>query len=136
MTRTNEEIEHFVSLFENTNLEPSEWTHSKHLVIALVYLVRYPRFEATERIRFGIKRLNHRFGNTTGYHETITLAWISVVSRFFSQSPENESLSILSRELLKQCGSKEYLLRYYSKDVLMSSEARCCWVPPDLTAIE
>ena len=33
-------------------------------------------------MREGIRRFNLSHGNTTGYHETITLAWIAVISRF------------------------------------------------------
>ena len=82
---TDEEIERFIRLFEETSLPRSDWTHGKHLIVALVYLVRHRRDEATERIRHGIQRLNHHYGNLTGYHETITLAWIAVVSRFLDQ---------------------------------------------------
>ena len=39
---TDEEIERFIGKFENATLPRSEWTHGKHLVVALVYLVRHP----------------------------------------------------------------------------------------------
>jgi hypothetical protein len=133
---TDEEIERFIGLFEDTSLPRSDWTHGKHLIVALVYLVRHGRDEATERIRHGIQRLNHHYGNFTGYHETITLAWIAVVSRFLDQRPRGENLSILSRELLEECEVKDYLLRFYSTEVLMSDEARRSWVTPDRSPIE
>jgi hypothetical protein len=44
-------------------------------------------------------------------------------------------VSVLAAELLRQCGDKDYLLRFYSKERLFSDEARACWVPPDLAAI-
>ena len=87
---TDEEIERFIRRFEDTSLPHSEWTHGKHLIVALVYLARHPRDEATERIRHGIQRLNHRYDNPNGYHETITLAWIEVVSRFLERRPRGE----------------------------------------------
>ncbi len=135
-TMTGEEIERFVRLFEETSLPRPEWTHGKHLILALVYLVRHSRDEATDRIRRGIQRLNHSYGNFEGYHETITMAWIAVVSRFLDQRPRGESLSILSRGLLDECEVKDYLLRFYSKEILMSDEARRGWVPPDRLPIE
>jgi hypothetical protein len=133
---TDEEIERFIRLFEETSLPRSEWTHGKHLIVALVYLVRHRRDAATERIRQGIQRLNHRYGNFGGYHETITLAWIAVVSRFLGRRPPGESLTILSHELREECEVKDYLLRFYSMEVLMSDEARRSWVPPDRSPIE
>jgi hypothetical protein len=111
---TDDEIERFITMFEATDLPLPEWTHGKHLIVALVYLASRPRGEATERIRKGIQRLNHRYGNLSGYHETITLAWIAVVSRFLDQRPSGESLSTLSRKLLEECEVKDYLLRFYS----------------------
>ena len=81
---SDEEIERFIRLFEETSLPRSEWTHGKHLIVALVYLTRHRRDEAMERIRQGIRRLNQSYGNFSGYHETITLAWIAVVSRFLT----------------------------------------------------
>ncbi len=133
---TDDQIERFLDLFEETSLPRGEWTHAMHLIVALVYLVRHGRDEATDRIRRGIQRLNHHYGNDTGYHETITLAWVAVISRFLERRPQSESLSILSRELIDQCGRQDYLLRFYSREVLMSDEARRSWVRPDLSPID
>ena len=133
---TDEDIERFIREFEETSLPRPEWTHTMHLIVALVYLVRHKRDEATERIRRGIQRLNHQYGNDTGYHETITLAWIAVVSRFLEARPRSESLATLSRGLIEQCGGADYLLRFYSRDVLISDEARGRWVRPDLSPID
>jgi hypothetical protein len=133
---TDEDLERFVRDFEETRLPRSEWTHAMHLTVALVYLVRHGQDEATERMRRGIQRLNFHYGNHTGYHETITLAWIAVVSRFLAARPGSQSLATLSRELIAECGARDYLLRFYSRDVLMSEEARRRWVRPDLSPIE
>ena len=133
---TDEEIERFIQDFESTSLPRSEWTHGKHLIVALVYLVRHPRDEATGRVRQGIQNLNHRFGNFNGYHETITLAWIAVIQRFLDQRLRSTRLSILARELMAECEVKDYLLRYYSRDRLMSDQARRAWVPPDRSPID
>lgn len=133
---TDEEIERFIQDFEGTTLPRSEWTHGKHLVVALVYLVRHPKDEATQRVRQGIRNLNHRYGNFTGYHETITLAWIAVVQRFLDLRQRSTSLSILASELLQECEDKDYLLRFYSRDLLMSDQARRSWVTPDRSPID
>ena len=133
---TEEDIERFIRRFEDTSLPRAEWTHLMHLIVAMVYLVRYGRDEATERIRRGIQRLNHHYGNDAGYHETITLAWIAVICRFLGGSPRSESLAVLSRELIEECGVSDYLFRFYSRDVLMSDDARRNWVPPDLSPFD
>jgi hypothetical protein len=130
------EIEYFVRAFEDCSFPRSAWTHGMHLVMALYYLRRHPRDEATRRIRDGIRRYNESQGNLTGYHETITLAWIAVISRFLDCRDRSLPVSILARSLLDSYGHKDYLLRFYSKDVLLSDVARHRWVPPDRGPIE
>jgi hypothetical protein len=129
------EIESFIRAFEEGSLPKSEWTHSKHLVMALWYLTRHDRVEAIRLIREGIQRYNARQGNHTGYHETITLAWVAVVERFLSKRNLNVPVAVLAEELLRQCGDKDYLLRFYSRERLFSDEARHGWVSPDLGEI-
>ena len=132
---TDSDIESFMRAFEDGSLSRSEWTHSRHLVMALWYLRRHNRDEATRLIRDGIQRYNERQGNLTGYHETITLAWVAVIERFLGVRDLDVPVSVLAGELLGQCGDKDYLLRFYSRERLFSDEARHRWVPPDLAAI-
>jgi hypothetical protein len=133
---TDAEIETLVRAFEDCTLPRAGWTHQKHLTVALWYLRHYARDQATERIREGIRRFNLSHGNTTGYHETITLAWVAVIDRFLARNDHGQPLSLLVRGLLEQCGDKGYLRWFYTEDVLMSDEARRSWVPPDLCPLE
>jgi hypothetical protein len=132
---TDPYIESFILGFEDGSLSKSEWTHSRHLVMALWYLRHHNRDEATTLIRDGIQRFNERQGNLTGYHETITLAWVAVIELFLSVRDLDEPVSVLAGELLRQCGDKNYLLRFYSRERLFSDEARHRWVAPDLAKI-
>ena len=134
--RTDAEIEVLVRAFEGCTLPKDEWTHRQHLTVALWYLRHHPREEATSRIREGIRRFNLSLGNATGYHETITLAWIAVVAQFLGEHDHGLPLSALVSGLLERCGDKGYLFRFYSEDVLKSDEARRDWEPPDLGPIE
>ena len=128
---TESYIESFMRAFEVGSLSKSEWTHSRHLVMALWYLRHHNRDEATSLIRDGIQRFNERQRNPTGYHETITLAWVAVIESFLGVRNLDVPLSILAGELLRQCGDKNYLLRFYSRERLFCDQARACWVPPD-----
>jgi hypothetical protein len=128
---TDAYIESFMGAFEEGSLSRSEWTHSRHLVMALWHLRRHNRDEATRLIRDGIQRFNECHGNRTGYHETITLAWVAVIERFLGVSDLDSPVSVLAGELLRECGDKNYLLHFYSRERLYSDEARACWVPPD-----
>jgi hypothetical protein len=132
---TDPYIESFMRAFEDGSLSRSEWTHSRHLIMALWYLRRHNRDDATRLIRDGIQRYNERQGNLTGYHETITLAWVAAIERFLAVRDLDVPVSVLAGELLGQCGDKDYLRRFYSRERLFTEEARHRWVPPDLAAI-
>ena len=131
-----DEIDTLIRRFEDGSLPRSEWTHEKHIVMALWYMTRHPRDEATRRIREGIQRYNLSQGNLTGYHETITLAWIAVIARFLAGCDRMAPFESLARDLLASCGHKDYLLTYYSRDRLLSDEARHHWLAPDLRPLE
>jgi hypothetical protein len=132
---TDAEIESFIRAFEDGSLPKSEWTHARHLIMALWYIKRHHRDEATRRIREGIKRYNESKGNLTGYHETITQAWIAVIDWLLIVKDRTLPDSRLAQELLHECGDKDYLLRFYTKERLLSDEARSQWVDPDLARI-
>jgi hypothetical protein len=128
---TDGEIEAIIRRFEDGTLPRSEWTHARHLIMALWYLRSHGREVATRLIRAGIQRYNERQGNPTGYHETITLAWIAVIDGLLRRTDRDLSASALAAVLLEQCGGKDYLLRFYSRERLFSDEARARWVAPD-----
>jgi hypothetical protein len=125
-------IDELVRQFEACTLPSGAWTHAAHLSVALWYLRGHSRDEATRLIRAGIQRYNAANNNGLAYHETITLAWIEILSAFLSEHDRNTSLIDLQRELLARCGDKNHLLRFYSSERLFSETARQQWLPPDV----
>jgi hypothetical protein len=134
--RSEAEIEALVRAFEACTLPRHEWTHREHLTVALWYLRRLDHSDATALIRQGIKRFNASHGNLAGYHETITLAWIALIARFLSEREPGQPLAVLAADLLLECGDKDYLLQHYSRERLLSDQARHAWLPPDLAGTE
>jgi hypothetical protein len=134
-TMVDADIEFLIRRFEDGSLPKAEWTHGAHLVMALWYVSRHGREEATRRIRQGIQRYNESQRNPTGYHETITLAWIAVIEHFLALRSRPAPLSVIAAELIEQCGDKDYLLRFYTQDRLFSADARARWMPPDRASI-
>jgi GNAT superfamily N-acetyltransferase len=131
------DIERLARAFEDTTLPRDEWTHEAHLVVALWYLRHHPRPAAVRRMREGILRYIARHGaRSTGYHETITVAWFAVIARFLDAHDHGQPVSDLAGPLLAECGASDYLFRFYSRDVLMSDESKRRYVPPDLGPIE
>jgi hypothetical protein len=136
---TSGKVLRLVREFEACTLPRAEWTHHAHLVVALYYLVRHEEASATKLIRDGIKRYNEARGvvttKTGGYHETITLFYIRAISKFLSAANPDCTLAALANSLISACGRKDFPLEYYSRERLMSREARTGWLEPDRKAL-
>ena len=131
-----EEIRSFIGAFEECTLPRSEWTHRAHLTVAMWYLMERSEIEATTRIRNGILRYNGSQGikttATSGYHETITLFWTRLVARYLSTADSEKSIVELANGVIRAFGNKDIPFEYYTRDRLLSLEARMRWVEPDL----
>nr|WP_242030389.1 MULTISPECIES: hypothetical protein [unclassified Coleofasciculus] len=117
-----------------------EWNHRAHLTVAVWYLTRYSEAEATKKVCDRIQRYNQVNGiqttNDSGYHETITLFWIRIISRYLSIAGKNFSIVDITNEFIKNYGKKSFPLQYYSRDRLMSWQARISWIEPDLKPLD
>ena len=138
--RTSAEVEMLAHEFADCTLPRERWTHQAHLTVALWYLARHTRAEATRLIREGIKRYNRACGvrttPTSGYHETLTLFWIRIVGGYLERAAgDSRSLVHLVNGLLSDHDTS-LPLNYYSRERLMSGEARARWVEPDLKALD
>ena len=133
---TANEIDRLIQAFQTCTLPRCQWTHQAHLIVALWYLMHYSELEATNYIRNGIKQYNHAIGIKTtkdsGYHETLTLFWIEIVRRYLSLATANGSFVDIANGLIDSCGNPHLPLEYYSRELLMSWDARKSWVEPDL----
>ena len=127
-----------VARFEDLTLPKAEWTHQAHLTVALWYASRLPWEAALAKVRDGILRLNAAHGvpttPTRGYHETITRFYLRVICDYVAMEEEGpeEDWSVRVARLLARYGDRELPLRHYTRDLLMSPEARFGWVEPDL----
>jgi hypothetical protein len=127
-----------VALFEDCTLPKGEWTHRAHLTVGLWYATRLPYETALGAMRDGIRRLNQAHGvpttATRGYHETITRFYLRVLCDYVANEEERPVGNWPERvaRLLARYGDRELPLRHYTKDLLVSQEARFGWVEPDL----
>ena len=82
---TEESLDRFIAAFEDGTWPIANWKHGHHLVMATCYVFAHGRDEALERARVNIPKYNEAQGgkNTedSGYHETLTVFWIDVVTR-------------------------------------------------------
>ena len=127
------EIDEMVGLFESCQLPGERWTHRAHLAVAATYLGRYPLPEATDRARVHIRRYNESRGNSTGYHETITVLFMRLLAREVRSNHRRRAE--LVNDLAARC-RVDWLLGYYSRDRLWSDAARADFVLPDLRPLD
>jgi hypothetical protein len=126
------DVEALVAAFEACTLPREAWTHAAHITVA-VWCVMRDGFEAgSERVRTGIQRYNASKGivprpDGLGYHETLTRFYLRAVDRYL-----RESVAALAAECVARLDDRELPFRYYSRERLMSPEARSGWLAPDV----
>lgn len=136
---TDAELEDLVRRFADCTLSKPEWTHAAHLSVGLWHVCRYGRDEALVRLRAGITRLNESHGTvnsaTSGYHETVTRAYVQLLSAFAARHGNATAAQRATALLADPVADRKALLRFYSRPRLESSEARLDWVEPDLAPL-
>jgi hypothetical protein len=116
-------------------LPKREWSHAAHFAAALC-LLRGHGLSALRDMPPLIRAYNETTGvantDTSGYHETITMASLGAAHAWLAERPA-AALHVLLRELLASpLGRSDWLLTYWSRPVLFSVRARREWVEPDL----
>jgi hypothetical protein len=137
---TDKWLDDLVARFLAGTLPRPEWTHSAHLAVGLWHVHRYGPDVAADRLRASIRALNERHGTanteTSGYHETITVAYVRLLDQFLSAGvPGSTAESRLEDLLGGPLADRAFLLRFWSRELLMSPSARATWTPPDLAPL-
>lgn len=128
----------FIDAFERRTLPAAEWVHAAHIRMAWIYMTRHGFDGALARARAGIKAFNAANGIVDaplrGYHETLTQAWLRVVSATIrGQDPCATSMEFL--EAQPHLRVRTLLRVFYSKDRMLSPEAKGSFLAPDLTPL-
>lgn len=116
-------------------LAKEEWTHEAHLAACLYLLARRPDIDVDAQIAGLISRFNASVGGVNddhnGYHDTITRAYVAGVRRFLREQASGELTADVNALLASDAGSRDWPLRFYSRERLFSVEARRGFVEPD-----
>jgi hypothetical protein len=132
---SDEEIDHIGLGLLERSLPKREWTHAAHFAAAF-WLLRRPDADAARAMPGLIRAYNEATGvnntDTTGYHETITLASLRAARAWLAARPSAALHEALNELLASPYGRSDWLLAYWSRPVLFSVEARRNWVEPDL----
>jgi hypothetical protein len=119
------------------SLPKPEWTHAAHFAATLWLLRAEAAAPLEQRMPELIRAYNAATGtpntDTSGYHETITLASIAAARAFLAAQPADLPLhEALDRLMACGLGRPDWLLAYWSQGRLFSAAARRAWVEPDL----
>jgi hypothetical protein len=121
-------------------LPREEWTHEAHLAATTYLVMKHPEIDLDVELPGIISRYNESVGgkntDTEGFHDTITRAYLRGIRLFLAEADAARPINDLVNELLMSpMGRRDWPLRFWSKDRLMSVEARRRWVEPDLAAM-
>ncbi|AMV28850.1 hypothetical protein VT84_30935 [Gemmata sp. SH-PL17] len=144
----------FLTKFEKRTITREEWTHEAHVRMAWLYVTRTDNYRtARSKVRTGIKKLNAAFiaqesrpcgatrpddastepaveSKPIGFHETITTAFVRVISMRAEAGEKFASFRKRNPDLFDR--NLSALLAHYSPAQLFSEEAKVKFVEPDL----
>lgn len=121
------------------SLPYEQWTHAAHFAAAVcIVSERGPR--AHDDMPAIIRAYNEATGtantDTTGYHETITQASLMAAASVLLNAPTAMPLyEVVNSIMAGEFGRSDWLMAYWSKEVLFSVKARRHWVPPDVKVL-
>jgi hypothetical protein len=121
------------------SLPRADWTHEAHLAACAWLILESPDIAPERDLPAIIRAYNESVGGvndeTQGYHETITQVSIRAVRRALVRSEGRRLCERVNALLTAAEGRRDWPLRFYSAELLFSTEARLGWVEPDLGAV-
>lgn len=116
-----------------------EWTHEAHLASCLWLIVERTDIHPERDLPAIISAYNESVGgvnsDTEGYHETITRCFIAGVRAYLAETGEGGLAERVNGLLRSPMGQRDWPLRFYSRELLFSVEARRGYVEPDVAAL-
>lgn len=134
-------------------LPREEWTHEAHLAATTYLVLKHPEIDLDAELPGIIRSYNESVGgrntDTEGYHDTITRAYLRGIRLFLEGGVEGTAWEavaprrdvtrpiheLVNELLMSPMGRRNWPLRFWSKERLMSVEARRAWVEPDMRAM-
>lgn len=129
------DLEELVRRFEDGSWPVADWHHRQHLMVATWYLSTLPFDAAQLRIREGIQAYNKHQGIEqtlkSGYHETLTIALIRLIRHEIAAAGPMPLAEVVER-VCRNLSDWRVVRKHYSRERIMTWEARTTWVEPDL----
>ncbi len=121
-------VEEELVAFESGAIEPKDFSHREHLRLGFEMLLRYSFAETLQRFSAGLKLLALRAGKPRLYHETKTVAFLSLIAErsLRGRSSSWEEFIAANADLT----DRRCLERLYNVRDLESETARAVFVLP------
>jgi len=121
-------------------LSCEEWTHEAHVAACYWFVAERPDICLASDLPGIIRRHNDSVGtpntDSSGFHATITHCYAMGVAAFHKRCDVPLPLVARVNALLTEPeGARDWPLRFYSRDRLLSVEARRAVILPDLEAL-
>jgi len=133
--KNENDILKIVRAFENGTIARPDWRHNEHLTVAFYYAFNHDFETALTKMRDGIFNLLNAFevdlSKEMPYHETLTIFWLRTIFDLI-KSRNGNSFVETANEILGLCGDKDLPLKFYSRELLFSDQARKNFVEGDL----
>lgn len=121
--------EAFLMAFEDTSLPAELFTHENHVRLAWLYLAKLSFKEANSKICQSIKTYAASKGAAEKYHETLTQAFIYIISERIKPAQSWDEFKQQHSDLFQQ--PKELIQQYYSPAIINALPAKQKFVSPD-----
>jgi hypothetical protein len=115
--------------FLGGKVDGRDFRHADHLRVAFDLLCRHTFPDALAAYSAALKDIATRAGNPGAYHETITVAFLSLIAEHHAIGGYADFEAFISDN--PQLLNKSILERWYKKDRLISDVARKTFVMPD-----
>jgi hypothetical protein len=133
-------IQRIGEAFLALSLPKSEWTHEAHLATCAWLVLERPDIVPERDLPNLIRTYNESVGgvnsDSEGYHETITQVSILGVRASLRRSLGRGLCERVNCLLDDPEGKRDWPLRFYSRNLLFSKEARLAWVDADLKPLD
>jgi hypothetical protein len=132
-------LDDLAAAFCDGTLPRAAWTHEAHLRVGAWHVHHHGPEAALPLLRARIRSLNDRHGTvnsaTSGYHETITGAYLRLIAAFLAATAGADLEARVAALLASPLAERTALFHYWSRERLLSPEARAAWLEPDRTPL-
>jgi hypothetical protein len=116
------------------------WTHMAHCAATIYLIHTQPDRDLAHDMPGIIRHYNDCIGvantATTGYHETLTQFYLRAIRHLLADLPADAGLADCVAALKNSpLAERDYVFRFYSRDVLFTPQARAQWVDPDVAPL-